>query len=222
MHPRWKHIHMQLHIICSLSSWHDESSVWIFIERGQGRMGLQSGCKQDTQKLNGSWQTYRGMWSCWRRSFTRRATGMLPRLCRQEGTNVCEQGVEARPIWNITPAACRVVKSLVPALILQPIHSMITQEVNRGTNYWCSNPWSSISWRWHCHFQSRTHAPQLDFSLRNTSYIQYTIPPLCPTFIPDLVSSSLSFPTHLFSRLWDHDEGIATREGVLGVVTQGS
>ena len=54
---------------------------------------------------------------------------------RDNDTNVHEQSVEARPIWIIIPAAHKVVKSLVPALILQLIHSMITQEVNQGTNY---------------------------------------------------------------------------------------
>jgi hypothetical protein len=39
------------------------------------------------------------------------------------------------------------------------------------------------------------------------------IPLLRPTFVTDLVSSSLLFPARLFSCIWDHDKGITMREG---------
>ena len=49
---------------------------------------------------------------------------------RDDNTNVCEQDVEARPIWNITPAARRVVKSLAPrAIHFGNIYSFPTQSV---------------------------------------------------------------------------------------------
>jgi hypothetical protein len=49
---------------------------------------------------------------------------------RDDASNVCEQRVEARLIWNVTPVVCRMVKSLVPAPIPPPIHSMNTRKVN--------------------------------------------------------------------------------------------
>ena len=132
---------------------------------------------------------------------------------REDNNNVREQRVEVRPIQNITPAACGVVKSLVPAAIPPP-HSMNIQ-VNQNTNdsrYYRSNPWGSISQRWGCHFRSRICTPQSNFWSRNT-YTQYTIPPLHLMFATGLVSFSLSFPARFFSRFFHRDKGITTREG---------
>ena len=105
--------------------------------------GLQTGCQEVEKELADLWGGVKqpeeklhkeGNWHV--AKVTQARTG---------DNNVCEQRDEARPIWNITPAACRVVKSLAPALIPQLIHSMNTQEVNRGTNSCRSNPWDSIS-----------------------------------------------------------------------------
>lgn len=49
---------------------------------------------------------------------------------RDDDSHVCEQRVEARPIWNNYPAACRVIKTLISAPIPPPIHLTNTQEVN--------------------------------------------------------------------------------------------
>jgi hypothetical protein len=132
---------------------------------------------------------------------------------RDDNTNVREQGLEARPIRNVTLAAHGVVKSLVPTSIPLPIHSTNIREVNQDTHYCRSNPWGSISRRRGRNFRSRIHTAQSNFRSPNTGYIQYTIPPLRPTFMTDLVSSSLSFPARLFSRFFDRDEGVAMREG---------
>jgi hypothetical protein len=141
---------------------------------------------------------------------------------REDNNNVREQRAEARPIRNITPAACRVVKSLAPAAIPPLIHSMNIQ-VNQNINdsrYHRSNPWGSISRRRGRHFRSRICTSQSNFRSRNTGYTQYTIPPLRLMFATDLVSSSLSFPVRFFSRFFHRDEGVATREG--GTCVSGS
>jgi hypothetical protein len=133
---------------------------------------------------------------------------------RDDDSNVREQRVKARPIRNIT-AAHRVVKSLTPAAIPLPILSTNTREVNRNTNnsHYCHpNPWGSISRRRGRRFRC-IRTSQSNFRSPNTSYIQYIIPPLRPTFTTDLMSSSLSFPARLFSRIFHRDEGVAMRKG---------
>jgi hypothetical protein len=100
-----------------------------------------------------------------------------------------------------------VVAFAAPTLVTPPIRSANT----RNVSHLHSNPWGSISRRRCRHFRSRIHASQSDFHLQNTNHTRYIIPPLRP--VTDFMSSSLSFPARLFSRFWDRDEGVATREG---------
>jgi hypothetical protein len=133
---------------------------------------------------------------------------------RREDSTYFRQQRQQIPSRTITPGRRLngMVTSLVPAPIPvpSPIHTTNHRDVN-NLCYGRSNPWGSISRRRGRHFRSRTFQP--DLRSPNTSYIRYTIPPLRPTFVTDLVSSSLSFPARLFSRFFDRDEGVAMRDG---------
>ena len=64
------HLHATVHNPL-FKPWVQWVICWNFYWEGQGRLGLQMGCRWDAKKLRESWQTYRSMWSDWRRSFTR-------------------------------------------------------------------------------------------------------------------------------------------------------
>jgi hypothetical protein len=123
---------------------------------------------------------------------------------------VCKQRVNTQQqIRSSIP--CPVVASAAPTLVAPPICPTNTRVVS----HLHSNPWGSISWRWGHHFQSHNCTLQSNFHSQNSNSncTQYIIPPLRPTLASKIVSSSLSFPAHLFSRFFDHNEGVTMREG---------
>ena len=184
-----------------------------FLLRGARKAGFAEGLQMGHQEVEKELADLRGRVKQLEEKLHKEGNWRVMQARRDNNTNVREQGLEVRPIRNVTLAAHGVVKSLVPAPIPPPIHSMNIQEVNQDTHYRHSNPWGSISRRQGRHFGSRIHTAQSNFWSPNTGYIRYTIPPLRPTFMTDLVSSSLSFPARLFSHIWDRDEGVAMREG---------
>ena len=131
----------------------------------------------------------------------------------RSSANIRKQPVEPQHIRGCTSghSAGGVVKSPLPVPVPSPICSANSRDLN-NLHYGHSNPWGSISRRRGRHFRSRTCTSQSSFRSQDT-YIRYTIPPLRPRFVTDLVSSSLSFPTRLFSHFFDRDEGVAMREG---------
>ena len=182
----------------------------------QGSLGLQRGCKWDAKRLRRSWQTYGGMWNSWRRSFTRRATSMLPRL---QGM-ITPTFMSRNSRWNqfgMLPwqhmeqsnLSCLclfhhwstwwTIRTSIKMSIKMPIIATLTPGqhfVTMGLPF--------LILHLHC---------TLWFAITNKDYIQYTIPPLCPMFVTGLVSSSLLFPALLFSYIWDCNEGVTTRKG---------
>ena len=105
--------------------------------------------------------------------------------------------------------AIKVVGFAAPAPVPPPICSLNTRDIS------CLylNPWGSISRQWRHNFQSWICTSQSDFHSQDTGHTRYVIPPLRPTPVTDLVSSSLAFSVHLFSRLFGSDKGVAMWDG---------
>jgi hypothetical protein len=194
-----------------------------FLLRGVRKAGFAEGLQTGRQEVEKELADLRGCVKRLEEKLQKEGNWRVAKVTqvrRDDNTNVREQGLETRPIRNVTLAAHGVVKSIVPVPIPLPIHLMNTQEVIRNVNqntndsrYCHPNPWGSISRRRGRHFRSCIRTSQSNFRSPNKDYIWYTIPPLRPTSMTGLVSSSLSFPARLFSRIWDRDEGVAMREG---------
>jgi hypothetical protein len=178
--------------------------------------GLQKG-RRDAEKELADLREYVGQLegqlrkeSNWR--MTRVTNGTTTRSCDHE--NLGERAVNTVQVQRCTPGrpASRAVTFTEPTPIPTAYVSMKSADINhfRANRL---NPWASISRRRGRHFRSRIHSSQPNLHSRATDYIRYTIPPLRSTFVTDLVSSSLSFPVRLFSRIWDRDEGVAMRDG---------
>jgi hypothetical protein len=126
---------------------------------------------------------------------------------RQQRVNTQQvrHNIPAHPVHAVYGVIACAPAPVPSRMHLERSKGNAAQQLNR------SNPWGSISRRRGRHFRSRVHTSQSDFHLQNTNRTRYIIPPLRP--VTDFVSSSLSFPARLFSRFWDRDEGVATREG---------
>jgi len=192
-----------------------------FLLRGARKAGFAEGLQTGRQEVEKELADLRGCVKRLEEKLHKEGNWCVAKVTqarRDDNTNVREQGLEAKLIQNVTLAAHGgVVKSLVPVPIPLPIHSMnnreVNRDVNRNANECRPNPWGSISRRRGRRFRSCIRTSHSNFRSPNKDYIQYTIPPLRPTFVTGLVSSSLSFPVRLFSRIWDRDEGVAMRKG---------
>ena len=72
----------------------------------------------------------------------------VAKVTRYDNTNIHEQELKVKPIWNVTLAAHGAVKSLMPVPIPPLIHLMnnqdINQDVNQNANHCHPNPWAAF------------------------------------------------------------------------------
>jgi hypothetical protein len=171
--------------------------------------GLQAGRQEGVKELADLWEYVKHLEDQLHKVGSWRVAKVTQARVEDSST-IREQTVRTQVRGSIP--GCPASATYTPA----PVQSQIRSDKSKCAavrHSGCTDPWGSISRRRGCHFRSRIHTSQSNFHSRITGYVRYTIPPLRPTFVTDFMSSSLSFPARLFSRIFDRDKGVATREG---------